>query len=245
MWEIKDVDGYSELIEPKNYHSIMRDHLYIKETDEKIYELINEKVLESSNKLNICEIGGGTGALTKLIASIENINLTVIEIDIKFYTLLKSKFKNYNNVKVIHSDIIEYIFEEPIDIFFSMGVHHHIPKGHTTRKYLSKVKLNLSYNGVYLLGDEFIPPYNNDRERTINLIIWFSHIIENARLQGFDMLAVEESRTLYYDILGIEDYKNSLDDLDKELIESTLARNNTIRFGPKDDIGGLYICQIG
>lgn len=244
MWEIKDVDNYSELIEPNTYHSIMRDHLYIRETDEKIFDLINEKALKASNKLNICEIGGGTGALTELIVRIKNINLTIIEVDINFYTILVKKFSKYNNVTIVHADIMDYKFEKSIDIFFSMGVHHHISKGEVTTNYLLHVKSNLSKGGIYLLADEFIPSYNNDKERTLNLILWFAHIIESARIQGFNMLAIEEARTLYYDILGIEDYKNSLNDLDKELNNTGLIRGKTIRFGPKDNIGGLYICML-
>lgn len=244
MWEIKDVDNYSELIEPNNYHNIMRDHMYIRETDERIYHLIEEKTKKTSRTLNICEIGAGTGALTELIVKIKNINLIVIEIDINFYNILVKKFSKYKNVTVVNTDIVNYNFKENIDIFFSMGVHHHISKGKRTLDYLKHVKLNLVEGGTYLLADEFIPNYDNDKERTLNLILWFSHIIESARSQGFNRLAIEEARTLYYDILGVEDYKNSLRELDIELSRSSLIRRETIRFGPEDDIGGLYICML-
>lgn len=244
MWEIKNVDSYSELIEPRNYHNMMRNHMYIRETDEKIYNLIKEKVNNASKKLNICEIGAGTGALTELIVQIKNINLIIIEVDINFYKILVEKFKKYKNVTVVNINIIDYNFEENIDIFFSMGVHHHISKGQQTLDYLKYIKSNLREGGIYLLADEFIPTYNNEKERTLNLILWFSHIIESARLQGYDRLAIEEARTLYYDILGIEDYKTSLQELDIELSKTNLIRRKTIRFGPKDDIGGLYICML-
>lgn len=241
MWNINEVENYSELIDPISYHKIMRDHLYIKKTDEKIYELILEEVKTSSTKLNICEIGAGTGALTKLISKIKNINLIIIEIDINFYKLLKEEFEEYDNILIVNDDIINYKFDKKIDIFYSMGVHHHIRKGNVTSKYLSKIKNNLSERGIYILGDEFIPSYKNDKERTLNLIIWFSHIIENARIQRHNILAKEEARTLYYDILGIEDYKNSIEELELEFHTSSLKIVTLYRFGPKDNIGGLYI----
>ncbi len=241
MWEIDKVDNYSELIEPSFYHKIMRNHLYIKETDQKIYELILEKARLSSKRLNICEIGGGSGALTELIVEIENIDLIIVEIDISFYKLLKEKFNKNDNVTILNKDISQYDFDNPVDIFYSMGVHHHIAKGKLTFEYLSKIKNNLAEEGIYILGDEFIPAYKNDKERTLNLIIWFSHIIENARLQGHQFLAIEEARTLYYDILGIEDYKNSLEDLEKELSDSELIIEDIHKEGPKENIGGLYI----
>jgi len=244
MWDIAEVENYSELIDPNDYHKIMRKHLYISETDNKIYELIEEKATASKTKLNICEIGGGTGALTELIVKIENINLLIIEIDVNFYKFLKEKFDKYKNVTIVNADISQYDFGSKIDIFYSMGVHHHIPKGEITTNYLKTIKSNLSDNGFYLLGDEFIPAYKNDKERTLSLIIWFSHIIENARIEGHDILAMEEARTLYYDILGIEDYKNSLEELNNELDKAKLVCDTIIRFGPQEDIGGLYICKI-
>lgn len=244
LWEIKKVDNYSELIDPKTYHEIMREHLYIKETDNVIYDLILKRAKASSKKLKVCEIGAGTGALTKLVANIENIELIAIESDSRFFNILKDddSFKK-KNIKLINQSFFDFEIGD-IDIFYSMGVHHHIEKGEPTKLYLDKIYNLLKDDGLYILGDEFIPDYKNAKERTLNLIIWFSHIIEDARKKGNNLLAQEEARTLYYDILGIEDYKNSLEELELELKASNLKLNESIRKGPKDDIGALYTVLI-
>ena len=57
----------------------------------------------------VLEIGAGYGNLTKAIASANPKNIFAIEKDKKLVSLLKTKFKNYNNIKIIDQDILDII----------------------------------------------------------------------------------------------------------------------------------------
>ena len=57
----------------------------------------------------VLEIGAGYGNLTKAIASASPKNIFAIEKDKKLVSLLKTKFKNYNNIKIIDQDILDII----------------------------------------------------------------------------------------------------------------------------------------
>ena len=59
----------------------------------------------------IVEIGCGYGNLTKAIASLEPKKIFAIEKDKKLALLLRKKFENYNNIKIINNDILNIIEE--------------------------------------------------------------------------------------------------------------------------------------
>jgi len=69
----------------------------------------------------VMEIGAGSGNLTKAIASMEPKKIFAVEKDKKLVSLLKNKFKNYNNIKIINRDILDIInennFEKNIIVF--------------------------------------------------------------------------------------------------------------------------------
>lgn len=60
---------------------------------------------------SIVEVGGGAGALTEVLARLGN-PLTVIELDHYYADLLKEKFKNYQNVKVVEGNALEMSYLE-------------------------------------------------------------------------------------------------------------------------------------
>jgi hypothetical protein len=93
-----------------------------------------------------------------------------------------------------------YQHDKPVTIFYSQGVHHHIPKGKMVFRYLTNIREQLCFGGYYLLSDEFIPNYANNEERELNLVIWYSHIISHALQDGFQYLAQEETKTLLDDL---------------------------------------------
>ena len=67
----------------------------------KTYELIKEK------KLNILEIGPGSGNLTNFILKSSPSYLTIIEVDKDLIENLNNKFGLFNNVKIIHGDFLK------------------------------------------------------------------------------------------------------------------------------------------
>jgi len=66
------------------------------------------------NKI-VMEIGAGYGNLTKMIASEGPKKILAIEKDKKLVSLLKNKFKNYENIKIIDRDVLNIIKENKLE----------------------------------------------------------------------------------------------------------------------------------
>ena len=79
----------------------------------KIVDLISKK------NLNIIEIGPGDGRLTEFILKYDPIFLKLIEIDPALIPILNSKFSNEKNIKIVNKNILEYKFDEKIDLIIS------------------------------------------------------------------------------------------------------------------------------
>jgi len=79
---------------------------------------IINKIVEIGNinkNKTVMEIGAGYGNLTKTIASMGAKKIFAIEKDKKLVSLLKEKFKNYNNIKIINRDILNIIEENKLE----------------------------------------------------------------------------------------------------------------------------------
>tara|TARA_B100000686_G_scaffold354760_1_gene467025 strand:+ start:3758 stop:4564 length:807 start_codon:yes stop_codon:yes gene_type:complete len=81
--------------------------------DKNIINKIVEIGSVDKNK-SVVEIGAGYGNLTKVIATAGPKNIYAIEKDKKLVSFLKNKFKSYNHVKIIDSDVIEFIEKDEL-----------------------------------------------------------------------------------------------------------------------------------
>ena len=79
----------------------------------KISSVIEKKYLK------IIEIGPGDGRLTEYIKDYEPTELILIEVDKDLIELLKSKFINFENLKIIHIDVLKYDFVDKVDLIIS------------------------------------------------------------------------------------------------------------------------------
>ena len=61
----------------------------------------------------VLEIGPGLGALTRVLAQTA-VSVTAVELDQRFFPILQSQLAPYNNVRLIHGDILE---QNPADLF--------------------------------------------------------------------------------------------------------------------------------
>jgi len=73
------------------------------------------KIVDINKNTTIIEIGAGYGNLTKVIASMGPKKIFAIEKDKKLAHLLKNKFKNYNNIKIINRDFLNIIEENNLE----------------------------------------------------------------------------------------------------------------------------------
>ena len=77
--------------------------------------------LITNDDTNILEIGAGSGNLTNFILEKKPKNLLIVEIDNDWFEILKLKFKEFNNIKILKCDILENIniLEKNFDLVIS------------------------------------------------------------------------------------------------------------------------------
>jgi len=73
------------------------------------------KIGNINKNKTILEIGSGSGNLTKAILSMKPKKVIAVEKDKKLSFFLKEKFKDFNNLKIINSDILKIIEEKKTD----------------------------------------------------------------------------------------------------------------------------------
>ena len=85
--------------------------------DKNILNKISRLILKKN--LNILEIGPGDGRLTESILNFNPNLLELIEIDSDLIPILKYKFKNFKNIKIINKDILDYSLKNKFDLLIS------------------------------------------------------------------------------------------------------------------------------
>ena len=67
------------------------------------------KVVKVNKDNTVLEIGSGYGSLTKAITAMQPKKLIAIEKDKKLFSFLNSQFINYQNMKIINEDVLNFI----------------------------------------------------------------------------------------------------------------------------------------
>ncbi len=191
---------YSQIIGPADYNRLIAEHLYIGTADKAIARIVTYHG-NNDSPIEVVELGCGPARILPLLARVNGINLTGVDHDKTFIDYAQQVIRGQKlPASVVLDDVTTYRHCKPIDIAVSQGFHHHVMKGEPTRQYLLNVHSQLKRDGVYIVGDEYLPDYSNDDERLVRAAIWYSHII-NAALQGnHQQLAVEEAKTLIDDL---------------------------------------------
>ncbi len=192
------MSNYSDIISAENYNNLMsKEHLYISTSDLYIAKVIADRAKD--NMLEVVEVGCGPARITGLVGQAEGINLTGVDVDGSYIKYAQEKLKG-RNIKVVNHDVCTYKHGTPVDIFYSQGFHHHMPKGKIAKSYLKNVYSCLKPGGVYIIGDEFVPEYSSAAEREERLVVWYSHVIAHALKNNYTYLAEEEAKTLLDDL---------------------------------------------
>jgi Methyltransferase domain len=193
--------NYSQLISPEKYNELMSEqHKYIATSDKFILTYLFD-VVDKFKMPNVLEIGPGPmrisfSILQTLWDSDTNFNFSILDIDPEFISFNKELIIEKSlPIKIIEEDINTLTVDKKIDIAISQGFHHHI-----SSEYLSNLYSIMSEGGFYIISDEFLPDYVDEKDRKIKAIVWYSHIIANAVSGSNFELAREEAKTLLDDI---------------------------------------------
>ena len=118
---------------------------WFKNPDTKLYEKINEHIIESKSKC-ILDVGCGNGNLLKYLRSrIEGVLLTGIDL---------SEVKGFDGVTIINKSFLDYEWESKFDMITSLATIEHIDD---VSKFVTKIHQKLNPNGLV-----FIMTMNDD-----------------------------------------------------------------------------------
>ncbi|MGM0545786.1 MAG: class I SAM-dependent methyltransferase [Bacteroidota bacterium] len=113
---------------------------------------LKQKLANTTNcqPLNILEIGAGTGSLTKQISKHlrPKDRLDIVEIHKKFFQIVKVKYRHNNNIRVHHSDILNFQPDRRYDFIFSSLPYENMSEEIT--KQIWKRKLSLCSNNAFI-----------------------------------------------------------------------------------------------
>ncbi|MGA0559771.1 methyltransferase domain-containing protein [Larkinella sp. VNQ87] len=266
----------SSYISIHEYHAHEEKHAYFVEMMERMINIYRDMSTKTTTPNRVLEMGAGTGIFTKRLLNTENINIVAIEIDWACYHLLlenmssingssdrapkitaNGKLKNTFKYETINSVVECYNLDgrtfDPRGKFkfvFSSFADHHINK-QDKRKYFKNVRENLEEGGVFIVGDEFLPSYDEEdslaREKALRT--YHNHIIDKTRErygQEADGFVQLETAALESGIQGMGDFKLSCDQYERYLRESKFEIVSKDLIGPKDqsDVGGIYVYTL-
>lgn len=218
---------YSQIIAPRLYNRLMQQHVHIPEADRHIVDLVKWNVRRGQS--SVLEIGCGPARLLRKLDKIDGVNLVGVDHETSFVEVGREIIsRQRGNTEIVCSDIAKYHPGQAYSLVVSQGMHHHIPKCDVPA-YLDKVRQLLLPSGYYIVGDEFLAQYNDETERQVIAVMWYSHVIASAIRKEHQQLAVEEAKTLLDDLaMGGENIKSS------EQLDLVLTRVKAIESSIED-----------
>jgi SAM-dependent methyltransferase len=181
---------YSEIIGASKYVRIMGEHVHMAEADVVVAATTMRLASEFAGPL-VADLGCGPGRITRLLTS-PGVRVLGLDIDDAFLEHAKKLAPHADYVK---ADLIRYVHPVPVDVAVSHGLHHHIHP-----LYLENASKWIRRGGYYVVGDEFLPQYSNNKQRQVRAVAWYSYVIASALQGGFHELAREEAKTLLDDL---------------------------------------------
>lgn len=235
----------SDYIDVENYDNHEEKHAYFQAMMTRMISIFNNHRIKNTKRCRLLELGAGTGIFTKRLASLPNVHIIAVELDwvcIKKlqHNLSKSK---YRFLEVVNEDSCTYSHSNRFDYVLSSFADHHI-KVKDKSLYFKNIRRNLEPDGLFVVGDEFLPPHDaeNREDRHQALEKYHRHIIQIAENEGEMILADLELDALRSGLEEIGDFKVSCEHYESLLSEAGFQFEKE-KIGPKDrdDVGGVYV----
>ena len=119
------------------------------------------------NDLNVIEIGPGSGNLTESILKFNPKKLTIVEIDRELIPSLEKRFINFNNLEIVNKDIINFDFDNDIDLIIS-NLPYNISSQILVKICISK---NLPSNLILMFQKEFANRLRDNKLNSLNSLV--------------------------------------------------------------------------
>ncbi|MEO0288097.1 MAG: rRNA adenine N-6-methyltransferase family protein [candidate division WOR-3 bacterium] len=116
-------------------------------TDKNVLKRIEDTLLDLEGK-RILEIGGGDGRISEIIVSKKPEKLVVLELDKKYFEILKERFSKNENVKILNTSCLDYKIKEEITV-------SSIPYSLTKEIFKKVVESESIKTGYFIVQKEF------------------------------------------------------------------------------------------
>ncbi|ARV57321.1 hypothetical protein BZZ01_00600 [Nostocales cyanobacterium HT-58-2] len=238
-----DVTEMSNYIDIEEYDKNEEKHAYYIDMMAEMSHILCKHRGDDAKPCRVLELGAGTGIFTKRLAKIPNVQVVAVEIDVECFQRLKYKMRNHPSVELVRGDSCSYYQETKFDYIVSSFADHHI-KTEDKQRYLQNVQQNLQPDGLFIVGDEFLPPHNasNHKAWEAALNAYHNHIIAIAVEQGEEILANLERDALKSGLEKTGDFKVSCSQYEEYLTSAAFTFERK-KIGPldRDDVGGVYV----
>lgn len=229
----------SRYIDLDVYHSVERSHpFYIEMVDEMKSQI--SSFADGHEKMNFLELGCGTGLLTEELVRFPNLDIDALELDSKCFEIIH---RNMNGrVNCICGDAVTYCRANHYHMVGSSFAHDHIHYDRG-RDFAENIRANLIRHGIYIMGGEILPYYNDDEQRKESLYTYHEMIIHRALREGHFRLAQIEINALESGIHMIGDFKRHEALFEREMLSADFRIKEKMKMGPLDcnDSGGVYV----
>jgi predicted O-methyltransferase YrrM len=228
-----------------DYDLYEEEHAYYQDMMKRMISICLEYHGKSSEKITALELGAGTGIFTRRLVKIPQIEITALEIDWACFNLLKRNMAQAKSPgKCLNEDSRTFDPEGKFKYVFSSFADHHIRPLDKPR-YFENIKKNLQPNGLVIVGDEFLPPYDKDdaEARRTALKTYHHHIIEIAKQNNQAELVKLEEEALISGLREIGDFKLSCSEYEDLVKQAGFKIVSKEKIGPldRDDVGGVYV----
>ena len=218
------IQDYGKTVKPQVYLDALQGHQYIPQSDQCIKNIV-KKYYQKLNNPNTSLLEVGCGPERFKFWEVLNQN-TAYPVDI-FGIDISESFVNYSKSQhdyrkhsiyrkyLIHGNFVNFDFQKYFNeigyldftkisdtwksnSIVMQGVMHHVHDG-DRKDFWENSRRLLTDDGILIIGDEFIRDYDKEIERRHWVMIFYLHIIDEARKSGFKELAEEEAKNLIDD----------------------------------------------
>ena len=189
---------------------------------------------------HILEFGASTSLATEALAVRPHRTYDVIEIDANCWKLLEQNLGG--QVNCICDDAVTVRGNSGYDIAISVFAHDHIPE-ELGVQLARNIRGILAEGGIYVMGGEILPHYEDEAGRRKALHAYHGYIIDTALRAGNFEVAKLEIDALNSGLQRIGDFKRHDKMIEAEMQGADFKLAENTKVGPLDQecIGGVFV----